>query len=53
MMKEYYESKENGNLVTWNEMMAEMAEFYDGDDSTNILDWSEYYTYCGKMDLGN
>ena len=49
MKTEYYMSKENGNLVTWGEMMAELTENFDIDDPTNWLDWTEYYTYYGPM----
>ena len=52
-MKDYYISKENGNIVTWGEMMAEMVELYDGNDPTNWLDWHDYYDFCGTLDLGD
>ena len=39
----YYQSKENGHLLSYDEMLKEAAELYDLDDPTNSLEWSEYY----------
>ena len=43
-MDKYYQSKENGNLLTYDEMIKEAAELYDVGDPTNSLSWQDYYT---------
>ena len=51
-------SKENGNILTYKEMLAEWNELYDGGDDTNPVGWDEYYTpiheckYCGAITNG-
>lgn len=43
-MKKYeYRNKECGNILTYEEMLAEWAEMYDGGDPTNPLGWEEHY----------
>lgn len=37
-------SKENGNVLTYKEMLEEWKELYDGGDDTNPMGWDEYYT---------
>ena len=39
----YYINIENGNIVTYAEMLEEAAELYDMDDYTNVLELSDYY----------
>lgn len=39
----YYMNLENGNLLTYSEMLEEAAELYDMDDWTNIVELWEYY----------
>lgn len=34
---------ENGNILTYDEMIKEGIELYDLDDETNTLTWLEYY----------
>ena len=34
---------ENGNVLTYEEMIKEGIELYDLDDETNVLIWLEYY----------
>ena len=34
---------ENGNILTYDEMIKEGIELYDLDDETNVLTWLEYY----------
>ena len=51
-------SKENGNILTYKEMLEEWQELYDGGDDTNPVGWDEYYTpiheckYCGVITNG-
>ena len=51
-------SKENGNVLNYNEMIEEWKELYDGGDDTNPVGWDEYYTptyqckYCGSWTSG-
>ena len=51
-------SKENGNVLTYKEMLEEWEELYDGGDDTNPVGWYEYYTpiheckYCGEIIRG-
>lgn len=40
----YFMNNENGNILTWDEMMEEAAELYDLDDPTCPFGWDEYYT---------
>ena len=44
----WYMSKENGNLLTYKEMLKEWEELYDGGDDTNPVGWDEYYTPMHK-----
>lgn len=37
-------NKENGNLLTYSEMLTEAEELYDIGDPTNPIGWEEYYT---------
>jgi hypothetical protein len=39
----YYINIENGNIVTFREMLEEAAELYDMDDYTNVLELWDYY----------
>lgn len=39
----YYINIENGNIVTFREMLEEAAELYDVGDDTNPCGWEEYY----------
>ena len=39
----YYMSIENGNLVSYWEMLVEAEELYDFGDTTNMLEIWEYY----------
>lgn len=41
-----YMSKENGNILTWAEMVKEGKEFYDLFDDTNCMSWQDYYVEC-------
>ena len=43
MRKHLYQNKECGNILTYDEMIAEFKEMYDGCDSTNPVSWTEYY----------
>ena len=51
-------SKENGNVLNYNEMIEEWKELYDGGDDTNPVGWDEYYIpihrckYCGEITNG-
>lgn len=51
-------SKENGNILTYKEMLEEWEELYDGGDDTNPISWDEYYApiheckYCGEITNG-
>ena len=38
-----YMNLENGNILTYEEMIKEGIELYDLDDETNALTWLEYY----------
>lgn len=45
----YYEHKEDGYLVSYDEMMNILREEYDIDDPTNALDWKEYFTKTNRV----
>ena len=45
----YYEHKEDGYLVSYDEMMYILREEYDIDDPTNGLDWKEYFTKTNRV----
>ncbi len=47
----YYRNRECGNLLTFEEMLAEWKELYDGGDPTNPLGWMEYYTCIGALNI--
>lgn len=53
-----YMNNENGNVLTYKEMIKEWAELYDGGDDTNPVPLNEYYTalhkckYCGEFTKG-
>lgn len=47
----YYQSKENGNLLTEEEMLQEAKELYDYGDPTNAVPLSEYYTKVKQPSL--
>lgn len=53
-----YMNIENGNVLTYKEMLKEWNELYDGGDDTNPAGWDEYYTlihqckYCGAFTRG-
>ena len=42
--KRLFMNRENGNLLTYNEMLKEAEELYDVGDPTNPVGWEEYYT---------
>lgn len=42
-MRYYYINIENGNILTYAEMLEEAAELYDVGDDTNPIGWEEYY----------
>lgn len=39
----FYINIENGNILTFREMIEEAAELYDMDDYTNVLESWDYY----------
>ena len=41
-----YMSIENGNILTWAEMVEEGKELYDLFDDTNCMSWQDYYMEC-------
>ena len=41
-----YMSIENGNILTWSEMVEEGKELYDLFDDTNCMSWQDYYMEC-------
>ena len=41
-----YMSIENGNILTWSEMVEEGKELYDLFDDTNCMSWQDYYVEC-------
>lgn len=43
-----YMSIENGNILTWSEMVEEGKELYDLFDDTNCMSWQDYYVECDE-----
>ena len=39
----WYQNIENGNILTYQEMIQEGAELYDLNDDTNIYTYEDYY----------
>lgn len=44
MTNKLWMNRETGELLTYDEALAQGAEWYDLDDDTNAVDYGEYYT---------
>lgn len=40
----HYMNRYTGELLTYEEMMAQWREEFDGDDDTNLIPYTEHYT---------
>ena len=50
MRKGWFQNIECGNILTYEEMIAEFLEMYDGGDPTNPARWEDHYQYIGTLD---
>ena len=50
MRKGWFQNIECGNILTYEEMIAEFLEMYDGGDPTNPAHWEDHYRYIGTLD---